>query len=35
MLADIVFYLFGAVILFGIISCWVWALTPNNEDTEE
>ena len=35
MLADIVFYLLGAVLLFGIISCWVWALSPNDEDTEE
>ena len=30
MLADIVFYLFGAFILFGIIACWAWALS----DTE-
>ena len=35
MLPDIAFYLFGAVILFGIISCWVWALSPTDDDTEE
>ncbi len=34
MLTDIVFYLFGAVIFFAIVSCWVWALSPADDNEE-
>lgn len=34
MFADIILDLFAVVFLVGLVSCWMYALTPENKDEE-